>query len=73
VPIAPQTVRPPDAKPIGRTQEDWDSIGREKALCGMVNAVLSAGGTPNIHELAIYLTEIEQKAESMTKDARGPF
>ena len=26
---------------------DWDSIGKQKALCGMVNGMLSAGAKPS--------------------------
>lgn len=66
----------PAYRPNGRTQQDWDMIGIQKALCGMVNAQLSAGIQPgdiNIQTLKTLWEKIEFLSEDLVKDNGVPF
>lgn len=59
----------------GRTQQQWDNLGRVKALCGMVNGMLSNGTPPSqidVKELATLVKEVEFHAEQITKDLNPP-
>lgn len=67
----PRTDRP--TQYAGQPKEFWDKRSKIIALCGLANAVLSAGGVPDINKLSALLTQIENKAEEMTMDENGPF
>jgi len=69
-------VKPINQKVIGRTQEEWDKIGRVKALCGMVNGMLGAGVKPqeiDLADLSALVQKIESLADFITKDNKEPF
>lgn len=75
VPV-PTKYEEPANRPSGRTQQDWDMIGVQKALCGMVNAQLSAGIVPqdiNVQALETLWKRIEFISESVVKDNGVPF
>lgn len=56
----------PTAKPFGaEVRPDWDKIGRMKALCGFINAMLSNGIKPgqiSLPDLSALLKGVEDTA-----------
>lgn len=56
-----------DRVPGSRPATDWDSVGKQKALCGMVNGMLSAGKTPvEVSNSMVELNGIFQKIQTLS-------
>jgi hypothetical protein len=75
VPARPQ-VQPTQVKEFnGRSNEFWDKRGRQIAMCGLANAMLSSGvaiEAIDVAKLSVLLNKIEHKAEELTLDENGP-
>lgn len=59
----------------GQPKEFWDKRSKIISMCGLANAMLSAGKLPgdiDVASLSVLLNKIEKKAEELTLDENGP-
>jgi hypothetical protein len=57
----------PRSEAKSRSGADWDVIGKQKALCGMVNAMLASGKAPaDVAKEMVALNGLFQKVETLS-------
>lgn len=62
---SPKYAPTPQYVPTQEKKVDWDTLGAQKAMCGMVNAILSTGKDPKeIKEHEVYQLWLRIKAIS---------
>jgi hypothetical protein len=55
------------ASPAKKEETDWGAIGKQKALCGMVNGMLSAGKTPKeVSDAMVELNAILNRIQTLS-------